>query len=135
MCIRDSKSTYLVAAGADPTRIHWHYAGAKAIQVDPVGNLQIILNPAGNGRLQATTPYTLTEQAPRAWQSIHGQRVPVAVRYQVAPNQSISFALGSYDATQPLTIDPTLAYGNYVGGNNNDAGYSYALPTWVRRRP
>src|SRR5207247_590471 len=47
------KSSYLVAPGADPTRIQWRYQGARDVQVDAAGNLVISLPPPG-------TPVTAT---------------------------------------------------------------------------
>jgi hypothetical protein len=62
------KGTYLVAAGADPSRIHWRYDGATSVQVDPAGNLQVhIPAPASLPGAPAGVPRTLTEQAPLAW--------------------------------------------------------------------
>src|SRR5262249_21786483 len=66
-------------------------------------------------------------QAPVAWQMIAGHRVPVAVHFALAPNGNISFALGPYDRTQPLTIDPTLSYSTYLGGGNAEAGDAITL--------
>src|SRR5258708_33948019 len=34
------KSSYLVAAGADPGNIRWRYEGVDQVSVDPDGNLQ-----------------------------------------------------------------------------------------------
>jgi hypothetical protein len=118
------KSTYQVAPGADPARIRWRYRGATEVHVDTTtGDLVITLPAAvagGAGR-------TMIEHAPLAWQDIAGQRVPVAVRYTVAGNSSISFALGAYDSTQPLTIDPVLSFSTYLGGASTDQGNSLAL--------
>ena len=115
------KSTYTVAAGAAPSRIRWHYQGAERVLVDAQGNLQVRLNAAASA--QATT---VTEQAPLAWQDIGGARIPVTVAYALAPDGSVGFTLGSYDATQPLIIDPALTYSTYLGGAVDDYGNSIA---------
>jgi len=121
------KSTYLVAPGADPSRIRWRYQGANDVQVDAEGNLLVLLSAPGAGQPGATATYTLTEQAPVAWQTIAGQRVAVDVRFRVTTNGRVSFALGSYDTTQPLTIDPTLTYSTYLGGNSDEFGNFIAV--------
>ncbi len=101
------KSTYVVAPGADPALIRWHHEGATGVCLDEAtGDLLITL--AGS---------TLIENAPIAWQEINGQRVPVAASYVLADDSSVGFALGSYDPALPLTIDPTLSYGTYLGGS------------------
>jgi PKD repeat protein len=101
------KSTFSVAPGADPTRIRWQYSGAEAVTLDgATGNLQIGLP----GEAQ------VVEQAPVAWQEIDGRRVPVPVAYAIAGDGSVGFALGSYDAAAPLTIDPTIVYETTFNG-------------------
>jgi hypothetical protein len=116
------KGTYLVAAGADPTRIRWQYEGTTAITVDSNGNLVATL-AAKRGQ---TAP-TLVEQAPIAWQTINGRQVPVDVRYQIESDNTIGFVVGSYDRALPLVLDPILDYSSYVGTTGNDIGYSITV--------
>jgi len=108
------KSTYVVAPNADPSQIRWRYLGARDLQINAsTGDLIITLGGLRRGRM-------LTEHAPLAWQDIAGTRVPVSARFDVAANGSVGFALGSYDHSQPLTIDPILTYSTYHGGNRDD---------------
>jgi beta propeller repeat protein len=120
---RQLKGTYTLAPGADPTRIRWRYAGARSVQVDGDGNLQIATadSPAGQA------PATLTEAAPVAWQEQAGRRVPVTARYQVAAEGTVGFTLGAYDATRPLILDPALVYSTYLGGSGLEEGYGIAV--------
>jgi hypothetical protein len=86
----------------------WRYLGPTDVRVDAAtGNLVIRLPSPGH------RSRTLIEQAPIAWQDINGQRVPVAVRFDVGVNGSVGFVVGSYDTTKPLTIDPVLSYATY----------------------
>src|SRR5205823_3544304 len=39
----------------------------------------------------------------------------------------ISFVLGSYDRSKPLTIDPALIYSTFLGGTGYDQAYSIAV--------
>jgi hypothetical protein len=105
------KGTYTLAPGADPAAIRWRYAGVSSATVDKAGNLQ--LNTQGS-------KVTLTEHAPVAWQTIGGQKVPVEAGYSLA-NGTVGFALGRYNPTYPLIIDPTLTYSTFFGGTNSDA--------------
>jgi hypothetical protein len=117
------KGTYTLAPGADPARIRWRYDGLSTATVDADGNLQIRYPPAdANGQA-----LTLIEQAPVAWQEIAGERRPVAAQYRVAADGTVSFGLGSFDPAQPLTIDPTLTYATYFGGNIADQPWGLAL--------
>lgn len=119
------KSTYLVAAGADPGRIRWRYEGATRVQIDSASGDLVITVPiapeAGGGQ------HVLRERAPVAWQMVDGQQVTVAASYAVAQDGSIGFAIGGFDAGRPLVIDPTLAYSTYLGGSSLDWGQAIAM--------
>lgn len=107
------KGTYYVAAGTSPAQIRWRYEGATGVQVDEAGNLVVVL-PGGQNR-------SIIEQAPIAWQEHEGERIPVPVHYSLAGDGSIGFALpAGYDAALPLTIDPTLTYSTFLGGESDD---------------
>lgn len=125
------KGTFLVAPGADPSRIRWRYEGAAAAKVDGAGNLRLELprvEKAGRPDLQPAAE--VTEGAPVAWQDVDGVRRPVAARYQVASDGSIGFALpAGYDRAEPLVLDPTLTYSTYLGGSGEDNGYGIATDT------
>ena len=45
-----------------------------------------------------------------AWQIVNGRKVDVPARYAVDAQGQVSFTLGAYDRSLPLTIDPTLTY-------------------------
>jgi hypothetical protein len=111
------KGTYRVAAGADPSVIGWRYAGAEQVALD-----------AGSGDLVVTLPggQTMVEEAPIAWQEVDGQRLPVAVRFTLEGGLA-RFALGAYDVSQPLVIDPALIYATYLGGRSSDIARGLAL--------
>ncbi|NJK73440.1 MAG: hypothetical protein HC849_11975 [Oscillatoriales cyanobacterium RU_3_3] len=44
--------------------------------------------------------------------------VPAA--YNLLGNNQVGFSLGEFDRTQPLVIDPVLAYSTYLGGSDNE---------------
>lgn len=113
------KGTYTVAPGADPTLIRWHYQDAQSVTRASSGDLNIRF---GDGSV-------LTEEAPIAWQEAAGVRTPVEVSFVVDQNRRIHFALGTYDHTLPLTIDPTLHYSTFLGGNSTDSGTAIAVGT------
>ena len=120
------KSTYTLAPGTNPAPIRWRYTGVDCLTLDALGNLQITLPPrlGPDGHLLA--PVTITEQAPRAWQEIGGQQPAVAARFTLAPDGSVGFALGRYDQSRPLIIDPAFVYSTYLGGSSNDQGLAIA---------
>ena len=108
---RGLESTYQVAPGADPGAIAWRYAGAGRPTLDPAGRLRIPLGADGRA---------VVEAAPVAWQDGAGPRRQVAVAFRLAPDGTAGFALGPYDPTRALTINPTLTYATYLGGSGAD---------------
>ncbi len=64
---------------------------------------------------------------PVLYQTIKGVRQEVAGNFVVRGKQ-VSFAVGEYDRTKELVIDPTLNYSTYLGGDDGDEkGYAIAL--------
>ncbi len=111
------KGVYTLAPGADPDLIRWTYRRAEDVTLDETtGDLVIRVGKQ-----------TLRELAPVAWQDVDGQRREVAARFVVAAGGSVSFALGDYDATLPLIIDPYLVYATYFGGSSFDEGFAVAV--------
>ncbi|HET9495389.1 MAG TPA: SBBP repeat-containing protein, partial [Chloroflexia bacterium] len=111
---------YTLAPGADAAAIRWRYEGAREVTVDVQGNLQVMAGSSDN-------TVAVTEHTPFAWQTIEGKQVPVSVRYEVAADNTIAFALGAYDRAQSLTIDPVLTFSTYLGGNQADEGTGIAV--------
>lgn len=116
------KSTFNVSAGAQPDQIHWRYKGASQLQLDPARKTLIATIATG-----ISSSVTFTESAPLAWQIIDGQRVDVAVTFNILPNDSIGFGIGAYDASLPLTIDPFLEYSTFFGGSLIDEVWDIAV--------
>ena len=72
-------------------------------------------------------------QRPVSYQEIGGRRVPVESRFLASPDAratAYGFAVGDYDAAQPLVIDPGLLYSTYLGGSGTD----HRQPDRGRRR-
>ncbi len=106
-----------VAPHASPAAIALNLAGADKITALPDGALSVSLG----GR-------EVRMEAPVAYQQILGQRREVASRYTVEGTQ-VRFALGAYDASQLLVIDPVLSYASYLGGAGDETGLKVALDT------
>ncbi|HEX8330891.1 MAG TPA: gliding motility-associated C-terminal domain-containing protein [Hymenobacter sp.] len=102
-----------VEAGANAAAIALRHDGATGLDLDAAGNL-----------LVRTSVGTLTERAPKAWQTdAAGRRQPVACRYVLA-GPVVRFALGAYDAARPLTIDPVVVFATYSGSTADNWGFT-----------
>ena len=109
------KSEFVVAPGADPSRIRIHYEGAAKPEIEPGGWLSVRV-----GRL------LLRESAPYVYQERNGVVLPVEGRYVLAENGAVRFALGRYDRTRPLVIDP-VCYTTLIGNTGFNAGTAIAV--------
>ena len=96
---------FVVAPGADPSRIRMTFAGATPV-VDASGDLVL---PLGG--------HDIRFRKPVLYQDIEGVRKPVSGRFTIAANShDVAFQVDSYNRGRELTIDPVLAYSSYFGG-------------------
>jgi hypothetical protein len=107
---------FVVAPGANPGRIRLTFDGAQDLKLDANGDL-IVRLPEGE----------LRQHRPVVYQEINGQRRPVSGEYVLERGNEVRFALGDYERSQPLTIDPVLAYSTFLGGTRQDGGQSIAV--------
>ena len=107
---------FVISPGAHVGAIRMAVAGAASMTLDGHGNL-ILLEPGGD----------VTEEAPIVYQDVNGSRQTVAGRYVLQDNGTVGFAVGAYDASLPLVIDPTLSYSSYLGGSGGAFGLGIAV--------
>ena len=113
---RNLKSEFVVAPGADPSRIRVRYPGSGKVHIDDQGALVIV----ADGQ-------EFREQAPSIYQDRDGSRNPVDGRFKLTTGGTVSFAIGDYDRSQPLIIDPVISYSTLVGGASSDAATALAV--------
>jgi hypothetical protein len=121
---RELEFDFILARGADPSRIRVRLTGAKQLKIDAEGNAVL-----------HTSDKDLVLRAPIAYQRRADSRQLVSARYVLSANNEIEFEIGPYDTQEPLVIDPVLSYSSYLGGSNFDAllnvtvdreGFAYA---------
>jgi RHS repeat-associated protein len=105
-----------VAPNADPEKIALRIDGASQIRIDETGNLSIDVD---GGRVQMRKPVVYQGSGP--------SRHAVEGGYILTAENTIKFSIGSYDRTQPLTIDPAVDYSTYLGGTADDWANSIAV--------
>ncbi len=106
-----------VAPGAHPERILLRFQGASRLRVDADGNLLAHLRNV-----------TFIQRKPDAWQFDGGIRRRVEVRYLLRGKQEIAFAVGAYDRSRPLIIDPLIDYVTDFGSTATDPFHLGTVP-------
>jgi uncharacterized protein (TIGR03437 family) len=94
-----------VAPGADPMRIRLRMEGAARPELDTAGNLVL---PGG-----------FTLHSPLIYQETAGGRRIISGGYRLRGNE-VRIALGRYDRTRPLVIDPVITWATYLGYANTE---------------
>lgn len=113
---RQLEHDFIVAPGADPSRIRLTFSGADALLLDSDGNLTI-----------RTTIGEIALKKPLIFQDINGARKLIGGGYSLDGDQSVGFRLAEYDTHRALVIDPVLDYASYLGGAEWDYGTSMAV--------
>ncbi len=99
---------FQVAPGSDPKQTELQFNGAKRLQVKD-GAL-IIQGQTGSMRLEA----------PRVYQEIAGKQQPVEGSFVLRGPKRAGFAIGYYDHSRELVIDPILTFSTYFGGTGDE---------------
>ena len=109
-----------MAPEGEPGRIRLAIRGAESAALDPAGALALAV---GGETVRLTRP--------AAFQEIGGVRRPVASAFRLlasAPGAAaVGFAVGPYDRSRPLVIDPVVVSTTYLGGSAFDEGNAIAV--------
>src|SRR5262249_17370647 len=107
---------FVVAPGADPDTILLAFEGVDALELDSAGDLRL------HG-----PEWALRQRKPVLYQDLAGVRQEIAGGYVRRGTRQVGFAIGPYDTSQPLVIDPVLVYSTYLGGTGSDSGSGIAV--------
>lgn len=97
---------FIVSAGTNPRCISMSVDGARATKLSRAGEL--VFEYEDGGQIVFRKPIAFQ-------QTQHGKR-EVAVAYRMV-GERIGFAIGTYDRSLPLTIDPVLDYSTYLAND------------------
>src|SRR5262249_39177820 len=102
---------WIVAPGADPSKIAMKFENAKQIRIDRLG---AVVTQGGEGE----------SRQGRRWvyQEMGGGGVRGGGAGVLHGNEG-GFRSGAYARSKPLVIDPPLAYSTYAGGSGLDWAY------------
>jgi hypothetical protein len=98
----------LLAPGADASSIRISYDGATSLTVARSGELAI-----------GTSLGVVKQQGLFAYQMVDGRKKQVSCSFTKLDAEHVGFALGSYDRSKMVVIDPVL-YSSYIGGTGTD---------------
>jgi hypothetical protein len=125
----------IVAPGADPAQIMLAFDGAEQLTVNAQGDLVLTLPPSATETAQGAAPALRLHKPVVYQQDEQGEKhllagtyvlkvatAPQAVAVPMQEIQLVAFQVASYDASQPLIIDPMLSWATYLGGSGRDTG-------------
>jgi hypothetical protein len=112
---RQLEFDFIVKPNASANTIALDVEGAKKIANDPSGDV-VLTSAAGQIRLHKPVAYQMQGET----------RQPVDAGF-VVKGTEIAFAIGNYDRTRDLIIDPSILYATYLGAGNDDDGYAIAV--------
>jgi len=98
-----------VSPGADPSVIVLRFPD---VEMALNAHADLVLASGGN---------QLRFDAPRIYQKIGGEEKSVPGSFIQRGENRVGFALGHYDRSRTLIIDPVLAYSTYLGGSGEEA--------------
>jgi hypothetical protein len=100
---------WIVAPGASARTIDLAVDGGRRLRLGRRGDL-----------LVHTREGVLRQRRPVAYQRVAGRRRAVRARFVLRGKRRVGFAVGRYDRTKPLVIDPEVTFSTYVGGTGDD---------------
>src|SRR5215470_17532462 len=92
---RELELGFVVAAGADPAAIKFAFSGSNAVHTDPEGELAVV---GETGGVRFATLH--------AYQEVAGRQKSVDASFSVHDGNQVVLALGAYDRSHDLIIEP-----------------------------
>jgi len=107
---------FLLEPGSDPSRIRLGFEEASSLELTDEGEL--VIGTFGGRRI--------VQHAPVLYQVVHGIRTTVEGHFFLDQAGRIGIAVGHYDRSRRLIIDPVLSWATYFGGGHRDEGTGIA---------
>ena len=106
---------FQVEPGSDPGLAELEFNGAKQLELKDGA---LVIHGGDN---------SLRLEAPRVYQEIAGKQQAVEGKFVLRGANRAGFAIGSYDHSRELVIDPILAFSSYFGGSGDEHSTSIAV--------
>lgn len=97
---------FIVKPGSNPAQIKLQFSGADAAVINKEGDLLLMMRGS-----------QVVHRKPVAYQDDAGQRLPVVATYAMQEDGTVKFAVGIYDKSKVLVIDPILSYSTPIKGS------------------
>jgi uncharacterized repeat protein (TIGR01451 family) len=107
---------FVVAPGADPSKIAFRIRGA----------LRTEINAHGDFVLHGTDSEFVMHK-PVIYQMIASERRPVEGSFVKRGKNEVAFRVGAYDPSQELVIDPAIGFSSFLGGAGEDMSGGFAI--------
>ena len=107
---------FVVAPGADPSKIAFRIRGAARMEIDRHGDL--VLHAADSDFVM---------HKPVIYQTIAAERRPIEGSFVKRGKNEVAFRLGAYDHSQELVIDPAVGFSSFLGGAGDDVSGGLAV--------
>jgi uncharacterized repeat protein (TIGR01451 family) len=107
---------FALRSGADPQQIRLNLSGVESVLLGDDGSLSL-----------KTGDREIRWNKPTIYQEVKGRRRPVAGGFALLAQNRVGFALGAYDHSRELVIDPVLAYATYFGGAGDEVNPQVAV--------
>jgi photosystem II stability/assembly factor-like uncharacterized protein len=114
---RQLEYDFALAPGIDPKVIDLAFEGAQEVKID-MENGDLVLR---------LTDGVIRQRKPIVYQIVDGIKREIASHYVRRGERRVGFAVGEYDSSLPLVIDPVLVYSTYLGGNDWDVSNAIAV--------
>ncbi|HTT22639.1 MAG TPA: SBBP repeat-containing protein [Candidatus Sulfotelmatobacter sp.] len=97
-----------VSPGADPSQAELEFRGARNLEL----NDGLLIIRGENGSVQL--------EAPSIYQEINERKTLVGGSFVLRAGNRVGFALGAYDHSRQLIIDPILNFSTFFGGSGDE---------------
>jgi len=99
------ESDFIVGAGVDAGVIRLQMAGGERVRINRQGDLEV---KTAGGQVVLGKPVVYQRRARKGRPREAAGKYFIEARYVVKGEREVGFALGTYDVTEPLIIDPVL---------------------------
>ena len=113
---RELEYDFVVAPGADPSKIAFRIRGAARTEINAHGDLVL-----------HTTDSDFVMHKPVIYQTIAAERRPIEGSFVKKGKNEVAFRLGVYDHSQELVIDPAIGFSSFLGGAGEDLSSGFAI--------